>query len=89
MSSNQRNEYSGLRQVVPTVIQRSKDCPYLWVRLRPDRAGYIPGMVYSSACTVSWPYHGWFQNARSRLRHESGARRLSSDQGEEDQEEAS
>lgn len=50
----------------PTMIQRSKNHPYLWIRV----LRYWVGQSFRSGgsiCFIPWPLIGWFKAAKRRL----------------------
>lgn len=52
------------------VMQRSRECPYLWIKLRKDSVGYISGISCSSVFFISWLFGLFLRSARSQLRDE-------------------
>jgi hypothetical protein len=70
-------------------VQRSRSCPYLWIRLCEDTLWYFPGFTHSSICRIIWVYRSFLKNARNQLRDEILSRRIQDEQDEDEQDEDS
>ena len=84
-STQNRGENHSSWNVGVTVVLRSSSCPYLWIRLRCDAAGYMSGIAYPSICRISWVYCSLLKNARDQLRARISPRSSREEQTEEEQ----
>ena len=82
-----RNEYQVHAGIGVPVLQRSRNYPYLWIRIYCGLSGYISGLAHSSICCISWIYHSLLKTARSQLRDTLLSRRVEADPEDEVEEE--
>lgn len=80
------NEYCLSRRAGGAVIQRSRGCPYLWIKVCRSASGYLPGITCSSICRIAWGYRSLVRKARSQLQDEVLSLRVHSENDEEQEE---